>query len=314
MNWLQKMSQKEIFKRHSHNPILDTSLWPYAINSVFNPGAVRLSKNKDTVLLCRVEDRAGISHLCTASSYNGYNSWIIDKEPSLSVEPDEYPEEEWGIEDPRIVKIPELKKHAITYTGYSHDGPCICLVFTKDFQKFDKVGRILPSTDKNAAIFPERIDDKWAILHRPGKGGNIGIKISYSDDLLHWGNSKNVLEAGEGPAWDSYKIGIGPPPIKTDDGWLLIYHGVKEISSNLIYRIGLALLDLKDPSKCLKRYPEWLMSPTEPYEIEGDVNNVIFPCGYTLENDMVNLYYGAADSSICLAQAHLKDLLECVKK
>ena len=312
MNWLQKISEEilEMFKRYSHNPILSAEDWPYSVNSVFNAGAVKI--DEETVLLCRVEDRTGLSHFCVARSHNGQNYWKIDEEPSLDIDPNKYPEEEWGIEDPRIVWMPELDKFAITHTGYSKKGPCVCLTFTKDFKSFDKQGSILPPTDKNAAIFPEKINGKWAILHRPGTDYGSGIQISYSDDLKKWKNGKTIMLPGEGPAWDTYKIGIGPPPIETDEGWLLLYHGTKEVPSGLIYRVGVALLDLKDPSKCIKRCSKWVLSPKETYELSGDTNNVVFPCGYTLDEDTVNLYYGAADSSICLAQASIKELLSCL--
>jgi predicted GH43/DUF377 family glycosyl hydrolase len=145
-------------------------------------------------------------------------------------------------------------------------------------------------------------------------GGQGEIHLSRSDDLLSWSAPEKVLQPRTGAWWDSLRIGIGPPPIRTDDGWLLIYHGVKETIAGDIYRVGLVLLDLDEPTRVLRRLPTWILAPLEPYERTGDVPNVVFPCGLVHDEATgeLRLYYGAADTSICLATAQLDDLLEAV--
>jgi predicted GH43/DUF377 family glycosyl hydrolase len=137
------------------------------------------------------------------------------------------------------------------------------------------------------------------------------IWISYSPDLRHWGNHKLMLEARRGAWWDANKIGMSPPPIETPRGWLMIYHGVRRTPSSSIYRLGLALFDLEQPDKCLIRGDSWMFAPEAEYERHGDVQDVVFPCGYTVapDGDTINLYYGAADSSIALAHGSIRGLL-----
>jgi predicted GH43/DUF377 family glycosyl hydrolase len=155
-----------LFTRYPGNPILTQSNWPYPINSVFNAGAVRLSDG-DTLLLCRVEDRRGLSHLCAARSANGIDGWRIDSQPTLPANPREYPEELWGIEDPRITYVPELEQFAVAYTSFARGGPGVSLALTKDFKTFERFGVIMQPEDKDAALLPRRIGGLWALIHRP---------------------------------------------------------------------------------------------------------------------------------------------------
>src|SRR5208282_3161074 len=145
--------------RHPANPILTSRDWPYSINSVFNPGAALLADGS-TLLLCRVEDRRGLSHLCAARSANGVDGWEIDRQPTLLPDPERYPEEVWGIEDPRITYVPELEQYAVAYTSYSRGGPGVSLALTKDFHTFEKLGVIMPPDDKDAALLPRRINGR----------------------------------------------------------------------------------------------------------------------------------------------------------
>jgi predicted GH43/DUF377 family glycosyl hydrolase len=301
----------ELFHRYKKNPILKTENWPYPINSVFNAGATLLPEGT-TVLLCRVEDRRGLSHLCAARSSNGIDGWKIDPQPTLLPDPDNYPEELWGIEDPRITFVPELKKYAVVYTAYTRDGPGVALALTEDFHSFERYGVIMPPEDKDAALFPERIDGNWAMIHRPMSPARAHMWISYSPDLKNWGKHVLMMVARKGAWWDANKIGLSPPPIETPDGWLVIYHGVKQSCSGCIYRLGLALFDLNNPEICLKRGSEWIFAPEEPYEQHGDVGNVVFPCGHTIapDRDSINIYYGAADTCIALATSSIKEMLK----
>jgi predicted GH43/DUF377 family glycosyl hydrolase len=305
----------ELFHRYKKNPILTADNWPYPVNSVFNAGATLL-QDGTTLLLCRVEDRRGLSHLCAARSANGKDSWQIDQQPTLLPDPDNYPEELWGIEDPRITFVPELKKYAIVYTAFTRDGPGVALALTEDFKIFERYGVIMPPEDKDAALLPYRIDGNWAMIHRPVSAPRAHMWISFSPDLKNWGKHILMMDARRGAWWDANKIGLSPPPIETQEGWLVIYHGVKQTCSGCIYRLGLALFDLKKPEILIKRGREWVFSPEESYELHGDVNNVVFPCGYTIgsDGDTLNLYYGAADTSIALATGSIKEMLEWLEK
>ena len=300
----------ELFSRHSDNPILTANDWPYAVNSVFNPGATLLPDGT-TLLLCRVEDRRGLSHLTVARSVNGIDNWQIDSRPTFAADPINFPEELWGVEDPRITYVEELKKYAIVYTAYTRDGPGVSLALTEDFSQFERLGVIMAPEDKDAALLPHRIDGQWALIHRPVSAPRAHMWISFSENLYHWGRHKLMLEARLGAWWDANKIGLSPPPILTAKGWLVIYHGVRQTAAGAIYRLGLALFDLMNPEVCLKRGDEWIFGPEETYERRGDVDNVVFPCGTTIapDGDTVRLYYGAADTSIAMATGSIHALL-----
>jgi predicted GH43/DUF377 family glycosyl hydrolase len=305
----------ELFHRHKQNPILTAAQWPYPVSTVFNPGAVLLSDGT-TLLLCRVEDRRGHSHLCAARSANGVDNWKIDDHPTMLADPEHYPEEHWGIEDPRLTFVPKLNKYAIVYTAYSRDGPGVALAFTEDFKSFERLGVIMAPEDKDAALLPYQIDGQWAVIHRPVSAPRAHMWVSFSPDLQNWGGHKLMMEARRGAWWDATKIGLSPPPIETSQGWLVIYHGVRQTAAGCLYRLGLALFDLQSPDRCLKRGDEWVFGPEEPYEQHGDVANVVFPCGYTIapDGDTVHLYYGAADTSIALATGSVRSMLEWLEQ
>ena len=306
----EKYANVSLFTRYSANPILSRDHWPYRINSVFNAGATRLPDG-DTLLLCRVEDRRGLSHLCAARSANGVDEWRIDHEPTLNANPRDYPEELWGIEDPRITWMPELEVYAIAYTSFARGGPGVSLALTRDFRSFERYGVIMPPEDKDAALLPRKIGGFWALIHRPVTTLGAHMWISYSPDLRHWGSHKIMLEARRGGWWDANKIGLCSPPIETARGWLVLYHGVRQTASGCIYRIGLALFDLDRPDICLQRGDSWMFGPETSYERGGDVHDVVFPCGQTIgaDGDTIQLYYGAGDSCVALATGSLRELL-----
>lgn len=302
---------KNLFERHPANPIITPAQWPYQINAVFNAGATRLPDGT-TLLLCRVEDHSGISHFRVARSRNGIDSWEVDPHQILPLDIERYPEEIWGVEDPRITFVPELGKYVIAYTSYSRGGPGVSLAMTEDFIEFERIGAVMSPENKDAALLPHRIGGYWALVHRPVGTTGAHMWISYSPDLRHWGSHKLMLEARRGGWWDAFKIGLSPPPIETEQGWLVIYHGVRHTASGALYRLGLALFDLQQPEKCLKRGAQWVFGPEMLYEREGDVSNVVFPCGYTLDadGDTINMYYGAADTCMALARGSVRELLE----
>jgi len=304
----------DMFTRSAANPVLTVNDVPYLANSIFNPGVGRVGE--DTILLVRVEDLRGISHLIVARSRNGVTDWHFDKEPLLVPDPEHHPEEIWGCEDPRLTWLPELDKWAIAYTAYSRRGPLVSLALSHDFTDVERMGAVMPPEDKDAALFPRRIDGRWAMIHRPSAlRGGAHMWISYSPDLRHWGDHELLLEARDGAWWDANKIGLGPPPLETPDGWLVCYHGAHTTGSGPIYRAGLALLDLADPRIVLRRTDEWVLAPREVYERTGDVNKVVFPTGWLLDEPTgtVSMYYGAGDSVIALATANLDTILALMR-
>jgi predicted GH43/DUF377 family glycosyl hydrolase len=301
---------EQLLVRHKGNPILQASDWPYPVHSVFNPGAVRL-KDGRTLLLCRVEDRRGHSHLCAARSDNGIDGWIIDPKPTLYPDPETNPEELWGIEDPRITWVDELAKYAVAYTAFGKSGPGVALALTEDFISFERLGMVMQPEDKDAALMPRRIDGNFALIHRPMHDSGSHVWISYSPDLRNWGAHKLMLPARKGAWWDANKVGLSPPLIETTRGWLMIYHGVRHTAAGCLYRLGLALFQLDKPDHCLLRGDAWFFGPEAPYERDGDVGNVAFPCGYTLDadGDTLRVYYGGADSCIALATGSVAQML-----
>ncbi len=308
---MQGKQAKEVFIRHPGNPILRGKDLPYPVNAVFNAAAARVAG--ETVLLMRVEDRRGLSHLTVARSRDGITDWRVDPEPTFPARPKTHPEEIWGIEDPRATYLEELGLWAVTYTAYSRTGPLVSMATTPDFRTFERKGIVLPPENKDAALFPVRFQGRWALLHRPVPGwAGFGahIWISFSPDLKHWGDHRLLIAAREGGFWDAGKIGLSPPPLRTERGWLILYHGVRTTAGGCLYRLGLALLDLEDPRRVLARSQEWIFAPEEPYELIGDVDKVVFPCGWVAEGDQVFLYYGGADKCLALATARLSDLLE----
>ncbi|HZU20841.1 MAG TPA: hypothetical protein VE982_06455 [Gaiellaceae bacterium] len=308
------MRSPELFERHPDNPVLTAADWPYTVNAVFNPAATRL--DGQTVLLARVEDRSGLSHLCVARSLDGLTGWTVDVGRRLL--PDlESESERYGVEDPRITQFGD--EYMVVYTGYSSGGPLVRLASTHDFSTYELHGTLMPPEDKDAALFPQTFRDRWALIHRPvavSPRDMAHIWISWSPDLHYWGEHAILLPAREGGWWDAHKVGLGPPPLLTDRGWLVLYHGVRVTVSGSLYRLGLALLDADRPERVLARSSEWIFGPHAPYETSGDVPGVTFPCGWTVDGDgdTVHMYYGAADTSICVATGSIRALLDWLER
>jgi predicted GH43/DUF377 family glycosyl hydrolase len=255
--------QSQLFQRHDKNPILSAADWPYRVHSVFNPGATLL-QDGTTLLLCRVENYNGHSHLCAARSANGIDGWKIDPAPTFPADPEHFPEELWGVEDPRVVYLPELKKYAITYTAFSSNGPGVALALTEDFRSFERRGLIMRPDDKDAALLPCRMDGRWVLVHRPASGSGGDMWLSYSSDLQNWGSPRVMMAARSGGWWDANKIGLSSPLLETPQGWLVIYHGVRRTASGAIDRVGLARFVGKNVERCIARGDEWVFGPQEP--------------------------------------------------
>ena len=296
-----------MFVRNENNPILSADDLPFPAEAVLNPGVTEFEG--DVLLLLRVEDTAGFSSAVVARSKNGVDNWRIEKTPLLQYNLPDLKYETWGCEDPQITYLAEEDRYYIAYTAYSPMGAAVGLARTTDFVDVERVGLVFAPNNKDAALFPEKIGGRWAILHRPDAGDMEHIWIAFSPDLIHWGEPHCVLPEGSGPAWDAVKVGAGPPPMATDEGWLLLYHGVKAYGGYLVYRVGAALLDRDRPHKVLARTPGSLFKAEELYEQAGLVPNVIFPTGWLLRGDDLMVYYGAADTTVCLATVKLKDVM-----
>ena len=298
---------ERLFKRYEGNPILTKFMWPYPVNAVFNPAAIRI--DGETLLMVRVEDLCGFSHLTVARNTDGKNDWRIDATPTLKANP-KFGEKEWGIEDPRIVWLEEDNAYAITYVSFHEDGPEVSLTFTEDFKHFQYEGVLLPPENKDGTLFPKKVGGRYVLVHRPIVRGEKHIWVVFSHDLKYWGYNQVLLPTRPG-SWDCSRIGIGPPPIETREGWLMIYHGARNTAAGSLYRVGLAMLDLEEPWRVIYRSREWVFGPEADYEQIGDVPGVTFPSGaiYDRASNELYVYYGAADTSIALATADMDDVL-----
>jgi len=195
----------------------------------------------------------------------------------------------------------------MTYTAYSEKGMRIGLASTDNFIKWQR-HRLewQEMNNKNAALFPEKINGKYVLLHRPMDKESVGIWIAYSDNLTEWYGHREVMAPLRDGGWESRKIGAGAPPIRTEKGWLLIYHGVDEDEA---YRLGAAIFCLDDPSKLLYRYPEPILEPETYYELIGEVPRVVFACGACEVKDKYYVYYGGADKVVCVATIDKEEIL-----
>lgn len=292
--------------KYSKNPILTTKMVPFKVNSIFNPGAIKYDDKY--LLLCRIEMPNGRSSFVLAESKNGLE-FKVNEKPSLIPEDHKecYEYVNWGIEDPRITKIDD--KYFIVYTGYSKHMPLVILSETTDFQTFKIHGSISEPSNKDAALFPEKINGCYWKVDRPSAETKREIWISSSPDLIHWGKFKCLTGPLLG-TWESDKIGSSSTPYKTKEGWLMLYHGVRGFGVSTTYRLGVLLMDLEKPWIVKGRSMEPIMSPENDYERVGDVMNVVFSNGWIVEDDgSVKIYYSGADTNICLAETTIDYLL-----
>ena len=302
-----------LIKRYQHNPILTKDDVPYPVATVHNAAVVK--HEGKYIMVFRSHQLNGRSILGIAVSNDGYNFKVNDKPfmiPSTEGIFKEY--EAYGVEDPRITFIDG--EYLITYSAYSRHGVRIGLAKTKDFKSVERVSLITESDYRNVVIFPEKFGGLYARLDRPhSEISPWSIWISYSPDLKYWGESKLIMKPLQ-YHWDEMKIGPGAPPIKTSRGWLSFYHGVFPTMDGSVYRLGVALHDLEDPSKMIAVGDEWILQPEEVYEITGYVHNVVFTCGAVPEEDgSVKIYWGGADKVMCMGTANLEDLVDhCLNK
>lgn len=300
----------KIFHRSPSNPIITTGTITCPTTGIFNPGVAVCGD--DVILLARVEDRQGLSSLLVARSSNGVDNWQWGAQPLLTPGLSQWPYEQWGCEDARITQLSD-DRWIIVYTAVSRYGPAVALAETRDFESVERSGIIMSPNNKDGAVFAALGEKKWMLLHRPMVGtGEEHIWYAFSEDLLHWTNPGILMPERGGPWWDGLRIGAGAPPIETEEGYLMIYHGVKEVAARPVYRLGLALLDRMNPRHVTARTSSWVFGPEAPYEQTGIAPNIVYTCGAVLRGDEVWMYYGAADTCICLATAKVRDLLHVV--
>lgn len=297
-----------IVRRYGNNPILTKDDVPYAVATVHNAGVVKYRDRYIMIFRSHLEN--GRSIIGLAKSDDGYHFAVNDKPfmtPSTKGIFKKY--EEYGVEDPRITFLDG--EYLITYSAYSKHGVRIGLAKTEDFKKVRRVSLITEADYRNTVIFPEKINGLYIRLDRPhSEISPWSIWISYSPDLIYWGNSKVIMKPVQ-YHWDEMKIGPGAPPIKTEKGWLNIYHGVFPTMDGSVYRLGVALHDLKDPSKVIGVGDKWILQPEESYEMVGYVHNVVFTCGAVAEDDgTIKIYWGGADKVMCVGTAAIDDLVD----
>ncbi len=300
--------------RYSNNPIINRHDQKNA-NSIFNSAVVPFEDGFAGVFRC--DSRSVSMDIFVGFSKDGVHWDIADNPICFEGEDQEILQREYRY-DPRVCFIED--RYYITWCNGYH-GPTIGLAYTFDFKTFTQLENCFLPYNRNGVLFPRKIQGKYMLMSRPSDTGHTpfgDIFISQSPDLEHWGKHRFMMGsiAGDTSAWQSTKIGPGPVPIETDEGWLLIYHGVINTCNGFVYRMGAALLDLDQPWKVLYRSRDYILGPEELYECVGDVPNVVFPCAtlYDEPTGKITIYYGCADTVTGIAFTTVSDLLTYVKE
>jgi predicted GH43/DUF377 family glycosyl hydrolase len=307
-----KTGKYPICKRYERNPILTGKDFPPEadIKNVFNSG---IAKYKDTyVMVCRVENSALVDRFWIAESADGYHFKPRPKPVDMPHDDPRFRKYSDGMYyDPRVTKIGDV--YYMVHAAHSGHTCRLSLVKTKDFKDFQWLGFISETDNRNGVLFPEKIGGLYARLDRPNTGADTGdIWVSYSPDLMYWGKSDCVFRNWEGIRWAWTKIGAGAVPIKTPEGWLTIFHGVRtQCKSHFVYQLGVCLLELDDPSRVKAMAEEAILIPEEQYELVGQTPSVVFTCGAVVEdNGEIKIYYGGADTVQCVATTTVDRLIE----
>ncbi|MCR4576710.1 MAG: glycoside hydrolase family 130 protein [Clostridiales bacterium] len=300
----------DVLWRYSNNPIVQRNAIPCS-NSIFNSAVVPFKGEFAGVF--RVDDKRREMRIHSALSKDGFN-WNIDHEPwvLLNERAKEVGPFIYGY-DPRCCQIDG--EYIVTWCNCYH-GPTIGVAKTEDFRTYYQLENAFLPFNRNGVMFPEKINGNYAMLSRPSDNGHTpfgDIFYSESPDLCYWGKHRHVM--GTRGSWQSTKVGAGPIPIKTDEGWLLFYHGVLTSCNGFVYHFGAALLDLDQPWKVIYRTEPYLLSPQMPYEQIGDVPNVTFPCAALADADTgrIAIYYGGADTVICMCFGQVDEIVDFVK-
>jgi predicted GH43/DUF377 family glycosyl hydrolase len=295
---------RDVIRRFGGNPLIAIDDLPFRACDLWNAGVVRF--RDEYLLLLTVETLQGRYSIFRADSREGWHFDIADEPFMAPVEHGaDGAHETVGIRDARITKL--NGSHYIAYVADGDHGQRLGLAETADFEHVRRLGYVSQVDVKNGVMFPRKIDGAYVMLTRPDAGGSIWL--SRSDDLAFWGDDEVVMTP-RGGYWDGTRIGAAAPPIEIGQGWLLLYYGEKETSAGPLVRLGAAVLDRANPAKVLARSNIPILTPREKYERVGNVPNVVFSCGALLEDDRLNVYYGASGSCICLGTARLDDLLQ----
>ena len=299
----------DVVWRFSGNPVIPRDLIPSS-NSIFNSAAVPYHQGFAGVFRCDNKKRE--MNLHRGFSKNGID-WDLDNEPISWIS--DYPEiSRFQYRyDPRVTWLED--RFYVTWCNGYH-GPTIGIGYTFDFESFHFMENALLPYNRNGVLFPRKINGKYVMLSRPSDNGHTpfgDIFLSHSPDLIHWGEHRFVMAPKDG--WQSTKIGAGPTPIETPEGWLLFYHGVLTSCNGFVYSFGASLLDLDHPWKVIYRTAPYLLSPQTLYECVGDVPNVVFPCSalYDEKTGRLAIYYGGADTVTALAFAYLDEVIAFTK-
>lgn len=300
----------DVVWRYSANPIIPRDLIPSS-NSIFNSAVVPFDGKFAGVFRCDNKKREMNIH--RGFSDDGIH-WTVDNDP-LNWQYDDAELSSFQYRyDPRVVWLED--RYYVTWCNGYH-GPTIGIGYTFDFEQFHFLENALLPFNRNGVLFPRKINGAYVMLNRPSDNGHTpfgDIFLSQSPDLIHWGRHRFVMGVKDG--WEGTKIGAGPAPIETPEGWLLFYHGVLTSCNGFVYSFGAALLDLDQPWKVIARGESYLLSPQRDYECVGDVPNVVFPCAALFDQSggRIALYYGGADTVTCLAFTKLDEVLAFVKK
>ena len=294
---------RDVAHRCPNNPLITLEDLPFRAGDILNAGVVRFGG--EILLLVTVESLEGQCAIYLARSANG-QKFHFERRPFLSAATDgaERQYESYGIRDTRVTAFDGW--YYITYLGDGEHGHTLHLARTADFQSVEKLGLIAEPDTKSGALLARKIDGRFALLSRPSQGDSIWL--SYSSDLVFWGDMRVVLTP-RGGYWDTSRVGSAGPPVEIDEGFLLIYYGEKHTSAGPLVRLGAAILDPADPSRVTARSNIPILSPRERYERIGDVGNVVFSSGYLLEDGVLKIYYGASDSCICLGTVSVDEVL-----
>jgi len=296
--------------RYSRNPIIPRDLIPTS-NSIFNSAAIPFEDGFAGVFRCDDICRNMVLH--SGRSKDGL-SWEIDPQTIQWVREDEEVEPPTYAYDPRVCRLDG--RYYVTWCNGWH-GPTIGLGWTVDFKQFHMVENALLPYNRNGVLFPRKVSDRYLMLSRPSDTGHTAfgdIYLSQSEDLIYWGRHRYVM--GPREPWESTKIGAGPVPIETTEGWLLFHHGVLTSCNGYVYSFGAVVLDLEKPWIVRYRCKPYLINPRELYELAGDVPNVCFPCAALADADTgrISIYYGCADTVTGLAMARVDELFDYIKK
>jgi len=300
---------REVMWRYSRNPVIPWDLLPTS-NSIFNSAVVPFEGKFAGVFRC--DNRARDMRIHAGRSDDALN-WDIDEEPIAFAggDPEIFPEYAY---DPRVCLLED--RYMVTWCSGYH-GPTIGMAWTEDFREFHQLENAFLPYNRNGVLFPRRINGKYMMLSRPSDTGHTAfgdIFLSQSPDLQYWGEHRHVM--GPRMSWESTKIGAGPVPIETSEGWLLFHHGVLTSCNGYVYCFGAALLDLDQPWKAVLRAKPYILSPKMPYECFGDVPNVVFPCAALVDGatGRIAVYYGAADTATCLCFGKVGEIVEWIKE